>query len=38
MAKVIVIYHSGHGHTKKQAEAVARDAGAAQRFFAGAQA
>ncbi len=29
MAKVVVVYHSGYGHTKKQAEAVAQGAGAA---------
>jgi NAD(P)H dehydrogenase (quinone) len=29
MAKVVVVYHSGFGHTKKQAEAVAAGAGAA---------
>jgi multimeric flavodoxin WrbA len=28
MAKVVVVYHSGYGHTKKQAEAVAAGAGA----------
>lgn len=28
MAKVVVIYHSGYGHTAKQAEAVAQGAGA----------
>lgn len=28
MAKVIVVYHSGYGHTAKQAEAVAKGAGA----------
>ena len=27
MVKVAVVYHSGYGHTKKQAEAVARGAG-----------
>jgi len=29
MAKVVVVYHSGYGHTKKQAEAVAQGARAA---------
>lgn len=29
MVKVVVVYHSGYGHTKKQAEAVAQGAGAA---------
>jgi multimeric flavodoxin WrbA len=29
MTKVVVVYHSGYGHTKKQAEAVAQGAGAA---------
>lgn len=29
MAKVVVVYHSGYGHTKKQAEAVALGADAA---------
>ena len=29
MASVVVIYHSGYGHTTKQAEAVAKGAGAA---------
>lgn len=28
MAKVAVVYHSGYGHTRKQAEAVAQGAGA----------
>jgi NAD(P)H dehydrogenase (quinone) len=28
MAKIAVVYHSGYGHTKKQAEAVAHGAGA----------
>lgn len=28
MASVVVIYHSGYGHTQKQAEAVAKGAGA----------
>jgi NAD(P)H dehydrogenase (quinone) len=28
MAKVVVVYHSGYGHTAKQAEAVAQGAGA----------
>ena len=28
MSKIIVIYHSGYGHTVKQAEAVAKGAGA----------
>ena len=28
MAKVVVVYHSGYGHTKKQAGAVAQGAGA----------
>ncbi len=27
MAKVVVVFHSGYGHTKKQAEAVAQGAG-----------
>jgi NAD(P)H dehydrogenase (quinone) len=30
MAKVVVVFHSGYGHTKKQAEAVAAGAGAAK--------
>jgi NAD(P)H dehydrogenase (quinone) len=30
MAKVVVVFHSGYGHTKKQAEAVAVGAGAAK--------
>lgn len=29
MTKVVVVYHSGYGHTRKQAEAVAEGAGAA---------
>ncbi|MBY0575973.1 MAG: flavodoxin family protein [Gallionellaceae bacterium] len=29
MAKIVVVYHSGYGHTKKQAEAVAQGAGGA---------
>jgi len=29
MANIVVVYHSGYGHTKKQAEAVAQGAGAA---------
>lgn len=29
MAKIVVVYHSGYGHTAKQAEAVAQGAGAA---------
>ena len=28
MSKIVVVYHSGHGHTVKQAEAVAKGAGA----------
>lgn len=28
MAKVVVVYHSGYGHTQKQAEAVAAGANA----------
>jgi len=28
MSKVVVVYHSGYGHTAKQAEAVAKGAGA----------
>jgi multimeric flavodoxin WrbA len=28
MAKVVVVFHSGYGHTRKQAEAVAQGAGA----------
>lgn len=28
MTKIVVVYHSGYGHTRKQAEAVARGAGA----------
>lgn len=28
MAKIVVVFHSGYGHTKKQAEAVAKGAGA----------
>lgn len=28
MANIVVVYHSGYGHTKKQAEAVAQGAGA----------
>lgn len=28
MAKIVVVYHSGYGHTAKQAEAVAKGAGA----------
>ena len=28
MAGIVVVYHSGYGHTKKQAEAVAKGAGA----------
>jgi len=28
MPKIIVVYHSGYGHTQKQAEAVAEGAGA----------
>lgn len=33
----VVVYHSGHGHTREQAEAVAQGAGAALRFVAGAK-
>lgn len=29
MAKIVVVYHSGYGHTKKQAEAVAQGSGGA---------
>lgn len=29
MSKTIVVYHSGYGHTKRVAEAVAEGAGAA---------
>ena len=28
MSKIVVVYHSGYGHTRKQAEAVAKGAGA----------
>ncbi len=28
MNKIVVVYHSGYGHTLKQAEAVAKGAGA----------
>lgn len=31
MVKVAVVYHSGYGHTKKQAEAVARGAGGVEK-------
>ncbi len=36
MSKIAIVYHSGYGHTKVQAEAVARDIDAADAIIFGA--